>query len=107
MPWSELQAGLMRSPLLRTLQGSSCLDLDISIVLASCSPELNMFQKCSECPSYLAYHILYCNSIPSHSHLVCSLSCFCTFNHKPSARSIQHSLYILDWFVIVALWFSD
>src|ERR1700690_1462271 len=47
MPWSELQPGLMRSPLLRTLQGSSCLDLDISIVLASCSPELNMFQKCS------------------------------------------------------------
>src|ERR1700729_3664448 len=45
--WSELQPGLMRSPLLRTLQRSSCIDLDISIVLASCSPELKMFQKCS------------------------------------------------------------
>ena len=40
VPWREVEPGLTRSPLFRTLQRSSCLNLDISIILASCSPKV-------------------------------------------------------------------
>src|ERR1700691_3379338 len=72
VPWSELQPGLMRSPLLRTLQGSSCLDLNISIVLVRCSPELNMFQKCSNGWRVEKMHLksnVWGNKKPSFKHL--------------------------------------